>query len=161
MKNYLVSEKGFGTVFTLLFLLAMLILLTCFMTWAGTEITMLRVRNAMKAELNNLAVRISEDTYHAMREGDLDAYYHHLTTSAVYQNELLSMVREHLSESVAEESKTYKLSGLQLTFRAESEAVVYTLTCSVDCYLSLFGAPITIRADALSLSGLHNTKVYS
>ena len=154
------NEDGSVSVYTVFFLLSFIILLALFMTWTGTEVTMLRVRNAMQAELNNLAIRISDDTYQAMRENNLDAYCERLTTSTVYQNELLGMVRDHLTQEIAEETETYQLSDLKLSFQTEDDCIVYTLICDVDCYLSLFGEPVTVRAEQLSLSGLHNTKEY-
>lgn len=160
MKNVLHNEKGSVNVYTVFFLLALIILLALFMTWTGTEVTMIRVRNAMQTELSNLAIRISDDTYQAMRENNLDAYCERLTTSSVYQNELLGMVRDNLTKEITEETETYKLSGLKLSFQTEDECIVYTLTCDVDCFLSLFGEPVTVRAEKMSLTGLHNTKGY-
>ena len=94
MMKYLKNDRGdFGVPFIACFILAMVILLVMLMTWVSAEVTCLCIRNTVKNELTNVSIRISEDTYRAMREGNLTEYYHTLADDAAYRSDLESLVK--------------------------------------------------------------------
>lgn len=101
MMKYLKNDRGdFGVPFTACFILAMVILLVMLMTWVSAEVTCLCIRNTVKNELTNVSIRISEDTYKAMREGNLNEYYRTLTDDEVYRNGLESLVKTKIASPV-------------------------------------------------------------
>ena len=149
-----------NTVFTTCFVLAMIILLTLLMVWASAEITFINIRNTVKNELTNVAIRISEDTYKAMREGNLDEYHTTLTGDAAYKSELTSMVKSNIAAEMPLVTDNYKIENITLTFTENADNIEYTLTCDIEYYVSLFGDSRTIRAEELELTGRHNIKGY-
>lgn len=109
MIRYLKNERGDSVVpFTGFFVMAMVILLAQLMMWVSAEITFINIRNSVKNELTNVSIRISEDTYKAMREGNLNAYYETLTSDASYQAELQQMIRENIASAMPLETSSYQ-----------------------------------------------------
>ena len=149
-----------NTVFTTCFVMAMVILLTLLMIWTSAEITFINIRNTVKNELTNVAIRISEDTYKAMREGNLDRYHAALSSDAAYKSELTSMVKSNITAEMPLVTDSYKIENITLTFTENADNIEYTLTCDIEYYVSLFGDSRTIRAEELELTGRHNIKGY-
>jgi len=138
----------------------MVILLTLLMIWTSAEITFINIRNTVKNELTNVAIRISEDTYKAMREGNLDRYQTTLTGNAAYKAELTSMVKSNITAEMPLTTDSYKIENITLTFTESADSIEYTLTCDIEYYISLFGDSRIIRAEKLELTGRHNIKGY-
>ena len=149
-----------NTVFTTCFVMAMVILLTLLMIWTSAEITFINIRNTVKNELTNVAIRISEDTYKAMREGNLELYHATLSSDAIYKAELTSMFKSNIAAEMPLVTDSYKIENIALTFTENADNIEYTLTCDIEYYVSLFGDSRTIRAEELELTGLHNIKGY-
>ena len=161
MIRYLKNERGdSGVPFTGFFVMAMVILLALLMMWISAEITFIGIRNSVKNELTSVSIRISEDTYKAMREGNLNAYYQTLTSDTSYQNELQQMIRENIASAMPLETSSYQVEDIALTFQENGDNIEYVLTCNVEYYVSLFGNARTIRAEEIELSGRHNIKGY-
>ena len=161
MIRYLKNERGDSVVpFTGFFVMAMVILLALLMMWISAEITFIGIRNSVKNELTNVSIRISEDTYKAMREGNLNAYYETLTSDDFYQAELQQMIRENIASAMPLETSSYHVEDIALTFQENGDNIEYVLTCNVEYYVSLFGYARTIRAEEIELSGRHNIKGY-
>ena len=161
MIRYLKNERGDSAVpFTGFFVMAMVILLAQLMMWVSAEITFINIRNSVKNELTNISIRISEDTYKAMREGNLNAYYETLTSDASYQAELQQMIRENIASAMPLETSSYQVEDIALNFQENGDSIEYVLTCNVEYYVSLFGNARTIRAEEIELSGCHNIKRY-
>ena len=149
-----------NTVFTTCFVMAMVILLTLLMIWTSAEITFINIRNTVKNELTNVAIRISEDTYKAMREGNLEEYHATLSSDAVYKAELTSMVKSNITAEMPLATDSYKIENIALNFIENADNIAYTLTCDIEYFVSLFGDSRTIRAEELELTGRHNIKGY-
>lgn len=161
MMKYLKNERGDSVVpFTAFFVMAMVILLVLLMMWVSAEITFINIRNSVKNELTNVSIRISEDTYKAMREGNLDAYYQTLTSDTSYQSELQHMIRDNIAAAMPLETSSYCVEDIALNFNQSGDNIEYILTCNVEYYVSLFGDARTIRAESIELSGRHNIKGY-
>jgi hypothetical protein len=161
MMRYLKNNRGdFGVPFTACFVLAMVILLVMLMTWVSVEVTCLCIRNTVKNELTNVSIRISEDTYRAMREGNLTEYYHTLTDDTAYRSELESLVKNKIASAMPLQTETYKLDNITLTFAENGDNIEYILTCDVEYYVSLFGGNRTVREESIMLTGRHNLKAY-
>jgi hypothetical protein len=161
MMKYLKNNRGdFGVPFIACYILAMVILMVMLMTWVSAEVTCLCIRNTVKNELTNVSIRISEDTYRAMREGNLTEYYHTLTDDAAYRSELESLVKNKIASAMPLQTETYKLDNITLTFAENGDNIEYILTCDVEYYVSLFGGNRTVREESIMLTGRHNLKAY-
>lgn len=160
MMRYLRDERGASTPFVLCFVLAMVILLVLLMTWVSAEINCIAVRNTIKNELTNVSIRISSDTYRAMREGNLAEYYRILTRDEAYRTELERLVESKITEAMPLETESYKVDDISLSFSQSGDNVEYIFTCDVEYYVSLFGDNRTVREEAIKLSGKHNFKQY-
>ncbi len=161
MTRYLKNERGDSVVpFTGFFVMAMVILLALLMMWVSAEITFINIRNSVKNELTNVSIRISEDTYKSMREGNLDAYYDTLTSNTSYQAELQQMIRENIASAMPLETSSYQVEDIALNFQKNGDNIEYTLICNVEYYVSLFGDARTIRAEEIELTGRHYIKGY-
>ena len=148
MIRYLNNERGSSVIpFTALFAMAMVILMVLLMMWISAEITFMNIR-------------ISEDTYNAMREGNLHAYYQKLSTDSSYRNELQQMICDNIRTAMPLETASYKIDDMTLTFLENDDSIEYVLSCSVEYYISLFGDARTIRTEEILLNGRHNLKLY-
>lgn len=159
MRKLFHSQDG-NVVFTAAFVLAMMVLLMCLMLWTSSQITMISVRNHIKNELANVSVRISEDTYTAMSEGNLEEYYKMLASDLSYQTELEQMVIDGIKSAMDLETANYKVSDIDLSFQQNPDSIDYVLTCDVECYLTLLGDSRTVLAEEIRLSGSHKLKGY-
>ena len=129
MMKYLKNDRGdFGVPFIACYILAMVILMVQLMTWVSAEVTCLCIRNAVKNELTNVSIRISEDTYRAMREGNLTEYYHTLTDDAAYRSGLEALVKTKIASAMPLVTDTYKLDNIALTFAENGDNIEYILT---------------------------------
>ncbi len=161
MMKYLRNERGDSVVpFTALFVMALVILLVQLMIWVSAEINCIIIRNTVKNELTNISIRISEDTYKAMREGNLSEYYRTLTDDEGYREELRELVVSNINAAMPTQTENYKVDNIELTFTENADSIEYIVTCDVEYYVSLFGDARTIRTDEIEIAGKHNLKVY-
>ena len=159
MIRYLKNERGDSVVpFTGFFVMAMVILLALLMMWISAEITFIGIRNSVKNELTNVSIRISEDTYKAMREGNLNAYYETLTSDDSYQAELQQMIRENIASAMPLETSSYQVEDIALTFQKNGDSIEYVLTCDVVFFINIIGDMKTVQTAPLSFSGRHAIK---
>ncbi len=159
MRKYLQNDRG-SIPFVTAFVVAMIVLLALLMMWVSAEIHCIGIKNNVKNELTNVSIRISEDTYKAMREGNLDEYYRTLTHSSSYRNELKNLVKTKITETMPLETESYKIDDINLRFEENGDNIEYIFTCDVEYYVSLFGDQRTIRKDAIEFSGKHSMKNY-
>lgn len=161
MMKYLRNERGDSVVpFTTFFVMALVILLVQLMIWVSAEINCIVIRNTVKNELTNISIRISEDTYKAMREGNLSEYYHTLNDDEAYRDELRDMVISNINAAMPTQTENYKVENIELTFSENSDSIEYIVTCDVEYYVSLFGDTRTIRTEEIEIGGKHNLKAY-
>ncbi len=159
--KYLRNERGsIPLPLTPFFVVALVILLSMMMMWISSEITFTGIRNTVKNELTNVSIRISEDTYKAMREGNLPAYYEILSGDATYRAELETLVKTKIADAMPLSGSNYKVENISLTFSENGDNIEYVFHCDVEYYLSLFGDDRTIREDSIELTGKHNLKNY-
>ncbi len=159
MRKYLKNDRG-NVPFTACFVLAMMILLTMLMLWVSAEVTCINIRNNIKNELTNVSIRISGDTYKAMREGNLAEYYRTLTDDPAYRADLEALVKTKLAAAMPMQTENYRIDNVSLSFAENGDNIEYIFTCDVEYYISLFGDNRVIREEAIELSGKHNLKIY-
>ena len=161
MIKYLKNERGDSMIsFTVFFSMALVILLVQVMIWLSVEINCIMVHNAVKNELTNIAVRISEDSYTAMREGNLNAYYQMLVDDTAYKAELREMIITNINYITPLQTNNYKIDNVELSFIEHMDSIEYVVVCDVEYYVSLFGDMRTIRTGEIRIGGKHNLKTY-
>ena len=161
MIKHLRNERGDSVVpFTAFFVMALVILLVQLMIWVSAEINCIVIRNTVKIELTNVSIRISEDTYKAMREGNLREYYRILTDDVSYKEELRQLVISNINAAMPTQTENYKVDNIELTFSQNADSIEYIVTCDVEYYVSLFGDVRTIRTEEIEIGGKHNLKAY-
>lgn len=161
MIKYLRNERGDSVVpFTAFFVMALVILLVQLMIWVSAEINCIVIRNTVKNELTNVSIRISEDTYKAMREGNLSEYYRTLTDDEAYKDDLRELVISNINSELPMETENYKVDNIELSFSENADSIEYIITCDVEYYVSLFGDARTIRTEEIEIGGKHNLKGY-
>ena len=161
MIKYLKNERGDSMIsFTVFFSMGLVILLVQVMIWLSVEINCIMVHNAVKNELTNIAVRISEDSYTAMREGNLNAYYQMLVDDTAYKAELREMIISNINSVVPMQTDNYKIDNVELSFVEHMDSIEYVVVCDVEYYVSLFGDMRTIRTNEIRIGGKHNLKTY-
>lgn len=159
MIKYLRNERGDSVVpFTAFFVMALVILLVQLMIWVSAEINCIVIRNTVKNELTNVSIRISEDTYKAMREGNLSEYYRTLTDDEAYKDDLRELVISNINSELPMETENYKVDNIELSFSENADSIEYIITCDVEYYVSLFGDARTIRTEEIEIGGKHNLK---
>lgn len=158
--KYIKNNRGEFTPFTVCLILVLNILLALLMLWLSFQINCSNVRNAVKNELTNVSIRISSDTYKAMREGNLSEYYRRLSGNVEYEAELEDMVKTNIAASIPLENDNYSVSNIDLKFRQNSDSIEYIITCDVEYYIALFGDRRTISAEDIELTGRYNLKSY-
>ncbi len=159
--KHLKNEKGSVPIpLTPFIIVGLIILLSMLMTWISSEITFIGIRNTVKNELTNVSIRISEDTYKAMREGNLSAYHDTLSGDAAYRAELETLVKTKIADAMPLTGNNYTVDNISLTFSENGDNIEYVFHCDVAYYLSLFGDNRTVREDAIELTGKHNLKNY-
>ena len=161
MMKYLRNERGDSVVpFTAFFVMALVILLVQLMIWVTAEINCIVIRNTIKNELTNISIRVSEDTYTAMREGNLNEYYRILTDDESYREELRELVVSNINAAMPTKTENYKVENIELIFIENVDSIEYIVTCDVEYYVSLFGDARTIRTEEIEIGGKHNLKAY-
>ncbi len=150
------DTRGEGELFTVFAVAAMFLLLSLLLTVIGTETRTDQIRRAVTDEMAAIEYRITEDTYRALREGDLADYERILLRSEGYRDALLRMAEEHISEHCSLSNAYYELDGLALSFAREGEGCVrYTLSFSLSTYVTFLGIRGRIRTEDISLSAVH------
>lgn len=161
MTKHLKNERGDSAVpFTAFFVMALVILLVQLMIWVSAEINCIVIRNTVKNELTNVSIRISEDTYKAMREGNLNEYFRTLTNDESYRGELSELVISNINAAIPTQTENYKVENIELTFSENADCIEYIVTCDIEYYVSLFGTVRTIQTEEIEIGGKHNLKAY-
>ncbi len=159
--KHLRNERGdFVVPFTACFVLAIVILLSLLTTQLSAEIMFTGIRNTVKNELTNVSIRIAENTYRAMREGNLDEYYRTLTSSTAYRNELENLVKREIAATMPLSDENYTVDNITLTFAGDGESVEYIFRCDVEYRVAFMSNHVTVRNDTVELVGRHNIKAY-
>ena len=86
------NTKGEFTPMIAVIIVAVSMILAVALFLAGIEIQVMGIKNAVKAELASLSIKISDDTYQALREGDFEAYRDKLNSSSSYISGLYSRI---------------------------------------------------------------------
>ena len=150
------DRRGEGELFTVFAVAALFLLLSLLLTVIGTETRTSEIRRAVTDEMAAIEYRITEDTYRAMREGDLADYERILLSSEGYREALLRMAQENLAEHCSLSNEYYEMDSLRLSFERAGEGCVrYTLSFHLSTYVTFLGIRGRIRTEDIALSAVH------
>ena len=131
------NENGSFLIWAPIIVIATAILLANIITFMGAQITAYNIQHTIRNEMVNIPIRISEDTYKAMREGTLEEYILKLQEDE-YKQELLEETIQNISETMPLSSKgKYDISNFTLNFVWTGNAIEYIATCDVQTYYSV------------------------
>lgn len=133
-------------------------LLAVALFFAGMDIQIIGIRNAVKAELANLSVEISEDTYKALRESNFEAYKAKLYSSSSYKRVLVNKFYENLENNIKLTTESYDIDDINLEFAEDGNKLRYTFTCEVTFHVTIFGGAFPQVTRDITIEGRHNAK---
>lgn len=158
MKKYLQDNHGDMSLYSVFFLLSVLMVMAFLFVYTSVQIQVLNLRNGIKLELNNLSAEVYADTFQSQREGNLTAYEERMNSSSTYLNKLKQSYKDGLSKKLPMETEDYKLSNINLYFADSGDGICYTFTCSAEFYISMFGGVLPPLRQEIRLTGSHRTK---
>lgn len=152
-------KSGEVTYFTIFFVLVLNILIAALLFFFSIQITTNSIRNGAKMELNNLSASISSDTYHALRESNIDAYMAQLYSSNTYRRKLIDDFKRGLAARVALKTDDYTLQHVTLEFqKIDRNRIKYVFSCDAQFYVHVMGTDYPTINQQISLSGYHDFK---
>ena len=125
---------------------------------AGIEIQVMGIKNAVKAELASLSIKISDDTYQSLREGNFDAYRDKLNSSSSYISALTSDFYSSLESNIKLHTETYDIENVRLSFTNDGKSLVYTFKCDVRFRVTILGDVFPEITRSVTIEGRHNAK---
>lgn len=158
MTGIIRNKRASALVFTSIIVLVFAMIISAVMYVAYVSVQTTVIRNAMMTGLANLAYKISEDTYTALRVSDFDEYADRLTSQSSYRTKLEKTYREDVAKTIPLTSSEYEITGITLNFTVSGKKIRYTCTCDVTFYVNIFGNTIPARVKSVTVSGSHSAK---
>ena len=152
------NTKGEFTPMIAAIIIAVSMILAVALFLAGIEIQVMGIRNAVKAELASLSIKISDDTYQSLREGDFEAYRDKLNSSSSYISALTSDFYSSLEENIKLHTETYDIENVSLAFTNAGNSLVYTFNCDVRFRVTILGGAFPEITRNVTIEGRHNAK---
>lgn len=120
-----------------------------------TQVQAMEIKKTFKMEMNNLSAIIVEDTYNAIKKGNLDEYYEKLNSSISYKQYLLDKTIKNISSNLGltkttlgfsrinEKGKSdYTISNFTLHQVNEDKKIKYTIKANVKLHVKFNGKNI-------------------
>lgn len=152
------NKDGFSTPMVAVLVLMVSMILSVAIFFATTEIQAMAVRNAVKTELANLSIRISYETYAALREGNFEEYLNTLIESGAKKNELVSRFKRELSSAIELSNENYDVKSIDLVFTCDGNRLVYTCNCDISFRVNVLGSVFPPVERSVSVTGSHTAK---
>ena len=152
------NTKGEFTPMIAVMIVAVSMILAVALFLAGIEIQVMGIRNAVKAELASLSIKISDDTYQSLREGDFEAYRDKLNSSSSYISALTSDFYSSLEENIKLHTETYDMENVSLAFTNAGNSLVYAFNCDVRFRVTVLGGAFPEITRSVTIEGRHNAK---
>lgn len=158
MKIYLSRDNG-DTTINAVFLILILNMLTAFLLlFVSVQIQCANIRNCAKISLNNLSAIIAEDTYRAMREGNMEEYEKICSASQEYKTYLKRTFDSNLLQHLRLETEDYRITSNRLEIHQRDDRIEFAFVCTVQLRISMFGRQYEPITRNVTLTGYHNTK---
>ena len=158
IKRCFTNNRGDTTINAVFLILVMNMLIAFLLLFVTVQIQCTEIRNHAKISLNNLSAIIAEDTYRAMREGNMEEYEKICSASPEYQAHLKATFDTNLLEHLRLETEDYRITSNRLEIRQTGERIEFSFVCTGRFRLSMFGREYEPVTRDVTLTGYHNTK---
>ena len=158
LKRMFLDQRGDIHLFTVFMTLFFFMFISITATWIGIGANVMHIRNTVKNEMAAIAIRIEQDTYQALREGNLAAYEAKLNSSSAYHDQILHLARTGIEQNIKLNNDNFSVQNVDIHFNRHSDAIEYVLTCDVVFFINIIGDMKTVQTAPLSFSGRHAIK---
>ena len=100
LKRMFLDQRGDIHLFTVFMTLFFFMFISIAATWIGVGANVMHIRNTVKNEMAAIAIRIEQDTYQALREGNLAAYEAKLNSSSAYHDQILHLAKTGIEKNI-------------------------------------------------------------
>lgn len=158
LKRIIFNQRGDIHLFTVFMTLFFFMFISITSTWVGIGANVMHIRNTVKNEMASIAIRIEQDTYQALREGNLAAYEAKLNSSSAYHDQILYLAKTGIEKNIKLNNDNFSVQNVDIHFNRHSDAIEYVLTCDVVFFINIIGDMKTVQTAPLSFSGRHALK---
>ena len=158
LKRMFLDQRGDIHLFTVFMTLFFFMFISITATWVGIGANVMHIRNTVKNEMASIAIRIEQDTYQALREGNLAAYEAKLNSSSAYHDQILHLARTGIEQNIKLNNDNFSVQNVDIHFNRHPDAIEYVLTCDVVFFINIIGDMKTVQTAPLSFSGRHAIK---
>ena len=158
LKRLFLDQRGDIHLFTVFMTLFFFMFISIASTWVGIGANVMHIRNTVKNEMASIAIRIEQDTYQALREGNLAAYEAKLNSSSAYHDQILQLAKEGIEKNIKLTNDNFTINNIDIHFNRHPDAIEYVLTCDARFNVNVIGAWKTVQTAPLSFSGSHTIK---
>ena len=158
LKRIMFNQRGDIHLFTVFMTLFFFMFISIASTWVGIGANVMHIRNTVKNEMASIAIRIEQDTYQALREGNLTAYEAKLNSSSAYHDQILHLAKEGIEKNIKLTNDNFTINNIGIHFNRHPDAIEYVLTCDVLFNVNIIGDWKTVQTTPLSFSGRHSIK---
>lgn len=156
VKKALGNDRGDLTIGAVFLIIILVMLISFLLLFAKIQIQCIGIQDAVKIELNNLSALIAEDTFKAMREGNLEEYDQ--TINRAYYTKISNVFKQNLADHLAMETGDYKITNSSIHIRNLNGKIQYRYVAKVQFKISMFGQQYPSITRNIILTGYHNTK---
>ena len=158
IKRLVFNQRGDIHLFTVFMTLFFFMFISIASTWVGIGANVMHIRNTVKNEMASIAIRIEQDTYQALREGNLAAYEAKLNSSSAYHDQILHLAKTGIEKNIKLTNDNFTINNVDIHFNRHPDAIEYVLTCDVVFFINIIGDMKTVQTAPLSFSGRHTIK---
>ena len=152
------ERRGVAPVHAAVAILVFTLVISYAFCLAYAEARTVSVRNAMSKALSTLALRISDDTYKALRESSFDEYGRILESSGEYRRELERIYKREVESVIPLEGTGYRVDGVSLSFDVTGKKITYTCRADVYVFPGVFGGGSYAMVRGVTVYGSHTAK---
>ena len=158
LKRLFLDQRGDIHLFSVFMTLLFFMFISIASTWVGIGANVMHIRNTVKNEMASIAIRIEQDTYQALREGNLAAYEAKLNSSSAYHDQIVHLAKTGIEKNIRLNNENYTVNNVDIHFNRHPDAIEYVLTCDVLFNVNIIGDWKTVQTTPLSFSGRHSIK---
>ena len=123
LKRLFLDQRGDIHLFTVFMTLFFFMFISIASTWVGIGANVMHIRNTVKNEMASIAIRIEQDTYQALREGNLAAYEAKLNSSSAYHDQILQLAKEGIEKNIKLTNDNFTINNIDIHFNRHPDAI--------------------------------------
>lgn len=148
------NQKGSGIIYAMGIIMFASVMLALMLTMAAAITNVQSARRTINTELAAISYEITQQTYTAMREGNL-AEYEAKLSDPVYEAELRQQIIRGIETNRELENDNMVVDNIRFDLSEDGEQITYTLTVDAVYYLRFIGREYPVRMKDVSLTGSH------